>query len=139
MIETKMTCDCCGRTFYSEFWEGGYIDHVVNFSQHFKSYSERENVVEHLSKEIIFSGNSVRSIYEINIRLNCAMKSIYFSDDVKTKVKRIVGELLDALKKANIEVDNIKQSASPMALAILEDDSLNNAYRETYYKILNGE
>lgn len=139
MIETIMTCDCCGKTFYSEYWEGGYIDHVTNFSRHFKSYSEREDVVEHLSKEIIFSGNNVRSAYEIDVRLNCAMKSIYFSDDVKTEVKRIVNEMLAALKIANTEADEIEQSASPMALAILKDDSLNDAYHQTYYKILEGE
>lgn len=78
-------CDCCGKTFYTEYYAGGYIDHVVNFS-------DRKDYLSSLSadkaiKEIVFSGNDMRNEYDIQERLKCFCMQKSVSEDVKSECK----------------------------------------------------
>ena len=134
----KMICDCCGKEFHTEYWEGGYIDHVTNFSSRFEGYAKREDSIDRLSHDIVFSGNDIRSSYDMMDRLECMLKSIYISDDIKTAVGTIVIEMIARLNDARKEVSDIENSASPLALAMLRRDSNDDAYYKVYGDLLNS-
>lgn len=134
MVETKMYCPCCGKEFFSKYYQGGYIDHVVNFSNHRKSYAKDEPsyAAFRLSRDILFSGNNIYPLNEIETRLNCVMYWDCISDDVKKKVREIVIRTMAKIKDANNEVIDILDSISPMALAIIKDDDLNDCYKDAF-------
>lgn len=69
MIKTIMTCDKCGKEFYTRYCSGGYIDHVMNFSDHSENISNFP--VNRIIWEICWAGNEIRSQYDIRERLNC--------------------------------------------------------------------
>ena len=71
MKKTIMICDCCGEEFFSEYYRMGYIDHVVNFAQHFDSYIVNAYDEERIFREICFHGNSLRKPRDVYLRANC--------------------------------------------------------------------
>ena len=76
-----MKCDCCGAKFYSEHYDGGYIDHVKNFSERVGYLSKID--ADKAIKEIVYSGNEIRNERDIKERLNCFCMQPLVSDEVK--------------------------------------------------------
>lgn len=132
-----LTCDCCGKEFYSKYWTGGYIDHVTNFSSRHRSYTDKS--AERIARDIMFHGNSIRTVYDIVIRFNCFMTWRTVSDETKTEVKRIVDEMVKLLKDAEEKARVIKNSTPPMVLAMLNGDDLDGSFREAFNSIVGKE
>lgn len=72
--------------FYSEYYEGGYIDHVTNFSEK-SDYLSKINSNEAI-KEIVYRGNNVREKYDIRERLKCFCMQKSVQKDVKDDCKK---------------------------------------------------
>ena len=132
----KMICDCCGKEFLCEYYEGGYIDHVTNFSSQFDWYANCSDPVGRLSHDIIFGGQGLRSIYHMSEMLYCAKVSKHIPDDVKQKVEAVVSKIMDELTKAHNEVRDIEKTASPLAIDILHRDSNGNSDYALYRSLL---
>ena len=132
----KLICDRCGKELCSEYWDGGYIDHYENFARHGRSYLEWSNAATPLSKDIIFSGNNLRPEWVIRDLLDCCMSWDFLPEDVKNETKRIVEAMLEEILKARKEVLLIKETASPMAIAILRNKEIHDSYQDTYRSIL---
>lgn len=79
----KYICDVCGAEFDREHYTGGYIDHM-NLAENRHFYEDNLN---ELIEEVIFDGDSLRSKYDVNIRLNCIMHWDNLSDSTKEQVK----------------------------------------------------
>lgn len=135
MKYTVMKCECCGKEFYSEYWEGGYIDHVVNFVGNRNVYVLR-NDVQDMASTIIFSGNDLRQVCYIEQFLECFMTWDCFSDDFKNKVKKIVDKMLEKLKAANEKAEKILETEDSLVLALLKEESIDEAYFDLFDEIV---
>lgn len=100
----QMICEYCGRSFVSEYWEGGYIDHYENFATNHMCYGKD---VEHDIKEICFHGNDLREDDDIKERLNCYLKWDNVPDDIKAEVKEKCEFLMNKIKKAKEKAEHI--------------------------------
>lgn len=130
-MSNKLRCDCCGKTFWSKYYVGGYIDHVTNFSRHRNKYAKEKNLVK-LARNICFNGNEIYPVNEINTRLNCFMHWEGFSYEEQGKIREIVTGTLSKIKDASKEVIIIRETASPMALALLKGDNLDDCYYDVF-------
>ncbi len=137
MKYTIRICDCCGKEFYSDYWAGGYIDHVVNFSNRRYAYSDK--TPRDIARNIIFSGNNLRSIEDIVIRLDCFMTWRTVSDETKTEVKRIVDEMVTQLWDALNNAREIAKNTPLMVLAMLREDDLDDSFWEAFNSIVGEE
>ena len=91
----KMICDICGKEFYSEFYEEGYIDHVLNFcGSHNRNITANREPKE-IALEIMTDGNKMRSRHSINDRLKCFMLWDNVSYDKKEQVKEYVQKAME--------------------------------------------
>lgn len=131
MKYTVLKCDCCKRTFFSEYWEGGYIDHVVNFAEHRNIFGSRDDVRD-MARKIIFDGNNVREIRHIKEFMKCFMTWDCFSDDFKVQVKRIVDNMLKELKKARTRADRLIAKKTPLVLAIVREEYDDGAFFDLF-------
>ena len=128
MEYTVMKCDCCGKTFFSKYYEGGYIDHYINFSKNFEEWVKFDNAIENFYEEIVFAGNRLRGKGRINERLDCFSKYCEKNNhnDLLISVKSAVQTQLDHLK----ELDDIRSQIEKIT------DSLS--YGERIYVGLEG-
>lgn len=131
MRYTIMKCPECGKEFINEYWEGGYIDHVVNFVGNKEVYVHRKNV-EDMASEIVFNGNDLRDLKYIKEFLKCFMTWKCFPEDFKNKVKQIVVTMMSKIKDAEKKVNHIEKTASPVVLAMLKEEKIDDAYYELF-------
>lgn len=131
MKYTVMKCDCCGKTFISEYWGGGYIDHVVNFVGN-RNVFVREYDVNDMAQEIIFSGNNLRELSTIRDFLKCFMTWDCFPEEFKTRVKRIVEAFIVKYCEADKHRKKLERSLPPMVLAMIQGEEIDDAYYEAF-------
>lgn len=136
--EVIMKCECCGKRFYQEFYEGGYIDHVTNFSSHAHDWYKNAGA-ERIAHDVIFDGNEIRDVTDIHCRYRCVMTWTSISDDVRDEIKRIVLAMLKEIKDADKIADKIKNSNSKLVIARLEDDTYDDCYMDVFEEIVKGE
>lgn len=117
MKETIMRCDCCGKTFYSEYWTGGYIDHYINYARHFGSMIKRE---EDIFDAICTDGNKIRERIDVKCRLRCFEKYCEQSNAFEKfeKVKALVE--LHLTKQKNL--DKIHDKIVDMVRGLSEEE-----------------
>lgn len=110
MKYTIMKCPICSKEFYSEYWKGGYIDHVTNLvgnlTRWFTEKPIMENTQENIDRlaDLIYSdGNDIREKEDIKCRLNCFLKADFIPTEIKQAVeKRVrskIGRKENATKK----------------------------------------
>ena len=131
MIYTIMKCECCGKEFISKYWDGGYIDHVNNFVGNRDAFANRNNI-EDMASEIVFSGNNLRDIRVIDDFLKCFMTWDCFQEDFKNKVKKIVKTMVSKIKNAEKQVKELEKSTSPIVLAMLKEEEIDDAYFDLF-------
>lgn len=129
MISLK--CKCCGKKFASKYWEGGYIDHVENFVGNKEVFVYRNDAVD-MAWEIIFNGNDLRELRHIREFLKCFMTWDCFSKDFKNRVKQMVDAMLEKLEKAHKRVKQINKEESPLVLALLKEEKIDDAFNELF-------
>ena len=127
MIITTMKCPCCGKEFFSKYWEGGYIDHVTNFVGNMDAYKNRDSVKD-MAMEICFVGNDLR---QSNVRrdfLKCFLTWKGFDQEFKAKVKRIVDEFGNQIQNAEDRVKCMKAKMTPLEIALFKGDDLDDSF-----------
>lgn len=125
MIKTIMTCDKCGKEFYTKYYSGGYIDHVMNFSDNSETISNYP--VNRIVREICWAGNEIRSQYDIRERLNC-FKSWNIQDKNKAdEVVEMCEKLIALLNESKPIAKSVYKKLSPLdkaeLLRLLQADS----------------
>lgn len=133
MIKTTMKCDCCGKTFISLYWEGGYIDHVENFVGNRDVYVNRSDI-KYMAREIVFDGNNIRELKYIKEFLKCFMAWDCFLKDFKNCVKQIVEAVISEVAEAEKKVKVLEKSVSPLVLAMLKEEDIDDAYFDLFDK-----
>jgi hypothetical protein len=131
MKYTIMKCECCGKTFYNEFWEGGYIDHVVNFVGNRDVFVHRGDVKD-MALDIVFNGNNLRKPNVIKDFIKCFMTWDCFSEDFKQSVKQIVDAMMLKIAEAEKEVKRLEKSTLPLVLAMLKNEEIDDAYYDLF-------
>lgn len=136
MIELK--CECCGRTFNTRYFEGGYIDHVENFAENRYTYLDSKDPVKKFSEKILFDWNRLRQPHIIREFLSCFMEWDCVSDDIKHKVNSIVEDMLLEINDAKREAIKLEKTISPIILATLKNNSRDVAYFYEFENIVNS-
>jgi hypothetical protein len=137
MKYTIMECECCGKRFYREHWEGGYIDHVVNFVGNRGVYVNR-NDIKDMASEIVFDGNNIRELRYIKEFLHCFMMWDCFPEDFKNSVEKIVKAIIAKIADAKEEVKNLEKSISPLVLAMFKGEDIDDAYFDLFDECYEG-
>jgi hypothetical protein len=105
MKYTILKCDCCGKTFVTEYYNGGYIDHYVNFVRNFPCFiKEGKNKV---FGKVVYDGNELRDKDDIKVRLSCFKvycernNLLSFYSEVEKEVTKHLSHLckLDEIRK----------------------------------------
>ena len=135
MINTFMTCDCCGKTFPSLYYEGGYIDHVENFYGNRDVYLEH-NDVEDMARQIVFSGNGVRPEKIARDLLKCFLLWDGFEAKFKEDVLEVVNVFLSELNQATVIATEMEKKLPPAALAILRGEDIDDAFFDMFDRAL---
>ena len=117
MIKTIMTCDKCGKEFYTRYYSGGYIDHVMNFSDHSENISNFP--VNRIVREICWAGNEIRSQYDIRERLNCFKSWNIRDKDKSDKVVEMCEKLIVLLDASKPIAESVYKKLSPLDKAEL--------------------
>ena len=114
MKTTRMYCENCGKEFYNEYYEGGYIDHT-NMTNNFEIclYRGIGDIVE----EITQHGNDYRELEDIDDRLKCFLiwlekkkVSKEMLEEIKEKVaekKKYIENLLQIRQKIQDKIDSL--------------------------------
>lgn len=112
-----MMCDCCGKTFYSRYWEDGYIDHM-NFANNLETYISRgiDDVVQAITR----SGNKYRNKYSVDTRLECFKKYCENNsiEDVYKDVECEVSKYLEHLNK----LDKVRKDVGKLVRDLSYED-----------------
>lgn len=137
MKYTVMKCECCGKVFYSEYWEGGYIDHVENFVGNRNVYVHR-NDIEDMARTIVFDGNNLRDLRYVKEFLKCFMTWDCFPEDFKHSVKQIVEAVMSKVAEAEKKVKKLEKSTSPLVLAMLKEEDIDDAYFDLFDECYEG-
>jgi hypothetical protein len=137
MKYTVMKCPCCGKEFVSEYWGGGYIDHVTNFVGNRDVFVRKNDPVE-MASEIIFDGNNLRELSTIKDFLKCFMTWNCFPEEFKKRVKAIVDEFVKKYKAAQKRCDEIRKKESAIVVAILEGEDIDDAYFDLFDECCDG-
>ena len=125
MIKNEMFCEFCGKKFYTEYYDCGYIDHYMNFAspeRHKFIGSNAAYAVDEIAKK----GNDYRSPYYIKERLNCFLKWPDVSDDVKAETKRRCEFLIDKMHKAQGKAEQIVSGMTSLERKFLIDEAEYN-------------
>ena len=95
-MDFRKKCPCCGTSFCSDYYEGGYIDHVLNFSKRYHdNYKQgylKSWYLKELVEDIVFSGNYPRDDIDSKNRLACFMLWDFVDEPFKSKVSETVKE-----------------------------------------------
>lgn len=140
MERHEMYCEFCGEKFFDKYWDGGYIDHYVNFSspeRHKWTGKDADTAFENIVK----NGNDYRSIEDIKNRLNCFMQWPDVSDEVKNEARCKCEFLIDKMKKAKDKVENIVSGMTMLERRFLVDaaeENCNRPYGDKDGKLYDG-
>lgn len=128
MIKNEMYCEFCGRVFYDKYWDGGYIDHYMNFSSpdHHK-WTGKD--VDTAFREIVKKGNDYRSIDDIKNRLNCFMQWPDVSEEVKDGTRCKCEFLIHKMGEAKLKAQKIVSEMTMLERRFLVDESKKNCQR----------
>lgn len=124
MKVTRMYCENCGKEFYTEYWQGGYIDHT-NMTSNFKVYLKRgvKSIIEEITKD----GNDYRELDDIECRLNCFL--------IWLKKKEVSKEMIQEIKEKVAEkkkyIENLIQIREEIQNKI---DTLNDYSARCFIK-----
>lgn len=97
-----LVCPVCGKIFYQEYYEGGYIDHM-NFANNLGIMYKRYNAGDkNAFDELIKDGNDIREPENIKAQLKCA--KVYFKDNKKIikHLETLANNQLNHIRKLNI-------------------------------------
>ena len=122
----KMVCEYCGKVFYSEYWEGGYIDHYMNFAQNKKLYGKD---IKHDVHEICYDGNDLRKEEDMKNRLYCYLKWDNISDDTKNRVKEKCEFLINKIIKTRKNAKDIVSGLKMLERRLLIEEAQDNCHK----------
>jgi hypothetical protein len=91
-ITTIMKCNICGKKFYSEYYEGGYISHCINFSDHANDLEKHSD--EYMVRYLLINGNYPYSRNFIEERIKCFKLWKSIKQDQKDRILKKVEEVL---------------------------------------------
>lgn len=103
---TEYICDICGKHFRSEYYTGGYIDHVNNFVGNKRIYEKDLN----RCLETICFQDGLRESGDIIDRLNCFLKWDGVSDEDKQMIAKKCNKLLEKISKAEEKATILSQN-----------------------------
>ena len=129
MIKHEMHCEFCGKKIYSEYGEGGYIDHYENFSapeKHKYIGKDANNAVYAIT---INNKENYRAIYDIKERLNCFLKWNDVSDEVKAETKEVVDSIIDEIEKAQEKARGIVSGMTRIERIFLAEEAKRNDFK----------
>lgn len=89
MKTTRMYCENCGKEFYSEYYRGGYIDHM-NMVNNFGCFLYRD--IDNIVRVICYDGNDFREIDDIDDRLVCMTKWLRKNASLKV-IKEVISKV----------------------------------------------
>lgn len=104
----RFICPVCGKEFYQEYSEGGYIDHT-NFSTNLcVMYNRYKAGDKEAFKELVYSGNNIRRKEDIKTQLECA--KVFFKDNKKMidYLERLAQAQLNHIRILDIKKSQIK-------------------------------
>lgn len=107
-----MICPVCGKKFYSKYWEGGYIDHVSNWSDNYKNKLNRLDNLDNVINDLTINNLNYREEKDIIERKNCFIKWLRkqkVSEDVIKKIEERTLERLKHIAEVNNDVKFIKE------------------------------
>lgn len=99
---TRMYCENCGKEFYTEYWQGGYIDHT-NMTRNFEIYLHRG--IESIVEEITQDGNDYRELKDIDDRLKCFLIWL----ERKEVSKEMIEEIKEKVAEKKKYIENLLQ------------------------------
>lgn len=99
---TRMYCENCGKEFYEEYWQGGYIDHT-NMTSNFECHLHRG--IESIVEEITQDGNDYRELKDIDDRLKCFLIWL----EKKKVPKEMIEEIKEKVAKKKKYIENLIQ------------------------------
>ena len=98
----KMYCENCGKEFYEEYWQGGYIDHM-NMVHGFDCFLHRG--LDSIIEEICQDGNDYRELEDVDDRFKC-----FFIWLEKQKVsKEMLEEIKEKVAEKKKYIENLLQ------------------------------
>lgn len=112
MIKTIMKCPVCGKEFVTEYWEGGYIDHVSNWVDNYKIKLNRLNNLDDIINDLTISSLNYRDEKDIIERKNCFIKWLRkqkVSEDIIKEIEERTLERLKHIADVNNDVKLIKK------------------------------
>lgn len=100
---TRMYCENCGKEFYTEYWQGGYIDHTnMTYNFEVSLHCGTERIVEEITQD----GNDYRELEDIDDRLKCFL--------IWLEKKKVSKEMLEEIKEKVAEkkkyIENLLQT-----------------------------
>lgn len=112
MEKRILICDCCGREFSQEYWNGGYIDHS-NFSGSLLGtvMSCGNFDVDTLVRETCYDNLKFRTNKDIDERIECVKAAMHRNRRYNTVLREYCNKVKDELSKKEIvdnEVENLK-------------------------------
>lgn len=140
MIIKQITykCNICGKEFFSEYGEGGYIDHYFNFvgNDTVICQNEPNGIID----EICCSGNEIRNMTDIQERLKCFNLWNCVDGDTKkvvsSKVESIIKMYSDSSKKMS-ELYRGLNLVDRITISKIADEECSAS--EWVHIVLNGE
>lgn len=128
MIKHEMYCEFCGKKIYSEYVEGGYIDHYSNFSAPAKHKYIGKNANNAVYAITINNKENYRAIHDIKERLNCFLQWNDVSGEVKAETKKIVDSLIDEIEKAQEKAKEIVSGMTRIERMFLAEEAKRNDF-----------
>jgi len=118
---TRMVCENCGKEFYTEYYDGGYIDHM-NMVNNFQVSLNRglDSIVDDICK----SGNSWRPVSDIDIRKTCFIKWLEKQDVSKEFIERVINQV----DKTQEHISEIETKTEKLQNQLNELDWIDRKY-----------
>ncbi len=117
MKEIIYKCDNCGEEFSQEYFEGGHIDHCMNFAHNLHIICERDTHL--IAQEIFAHGNIYRTKYDTLCRLNC-FKTYCNKTNLQKKydeVEKLVYKHIEWLEKLKVIRNEIYEKVKHLSYA----------------------
>lgn len=124
MKTTRMYCENCGKEFYEEYWQGGYIDHM-NMVHNFDCSLHRG--LDRIIKQICQDGNDYRELDDIDDRLKCFLIWL----EKKEVSKEMIEEIKEKVAEKKKYIENLIQIREEIQNKI---DTLNDYSARCFIK-----
>lgn len=130
MKYTIMECPICKKRFSTEYYAGGYIDHVENFSNRLvrawkNSIDCTKKNIKYYFDKIYYCGEDIRDKEDIDCRLNCFLHAESVCDELKRAVSERVNSVIG--KKETVKemfsslIKNFIQSLTDDEFSVFEN------------------